>query len=65
LPARPNGSVSTQNSGLGNRLSSSTIIAAMLGHTVDVSLNTYNQAGIERQRASIQTLDNIINTTAA
>jgi integrase len=38
-----------------------TIIASMLGHTVDVSLNTYNQVGIARQRQAVQKLDNIIN----
>jgi hypothetical protein len=42
-----------------------TIIAAMLGHTVDVSLNTHNQVGIERQRASSQQLDNILTQPAA
>lgn len=37
-----------------------TIIAAMLGHTVDVSLNTYNKVGIERQRNAVQALDNAL-----
>ena len=37
------------------------IIAAMLGHSVDVSLNTYNKVGIERQRTAVQMLDNTIN----
>jgi hypothetical protein len=40
-----------------------TIIAAMLGHTVDVSLNTYNQVGIERQRQAVQTLDCALQET--
>jgi integrase len=40
-----------------------TIIAAMLGHTVDVSLNTYNKVGIERQRTAVQTLDNELQVT--
>jgi hypothetical protein len=37
-----------------------TIIAAMLGHTVDVSLNTYNKVGIERQRHAVKTLDHTL-----
>jgi hypothetical protein len=41
-----------------------TIIAAMLGHTVDVSLNTYNKVGIELQRQAVQTLDSAISNKA-
>jgi hypothetical protein len=41
----------------------STIVAAQCGHTVDVSLNTYNKVGIARQQAAIQALDDKLNTT--
>lgn len=37
-----------------------TVVAAICGHGVDVSLNTYNKVGIERQRAAIQKLDNAL-----
>lgn len=39
----------------------STIVAAQCGHTVDVSLNTYNKVGIERQQAAIQNLDDTLH----
>ena len=41
-----------------------TVVAAQCGHTVDVSTNVYNQVGIERQLAAVQTLDNALNSTA-
>ena len=37
-----------------------TIVAAQLGHTVDVSTNVYNKVGINRQLAAVQTLDNAL-----
>lgn len=41
-----------------------TVVAAICGHTVDVSLNTYNKVSLERQRAAIQQLDNALNPIA-
>jgi hypothetical protein len=40
-----------------------TIIGAQCGHTVDVSLNTYNKVGIERQLTAVQELDNALTLT--
>ncbi len=40
----------------------STIVAAQCGHTVDVSLNTYNKVGVARQQAAIQALDQALNS---
>jgi integrase len=40
----------------------STIVAAQMGHTVDVSTNIYNKIGIQRQQNAIQQLDNALQT---
>lgn len=42
-----------------------TIVAAQCGHTVDTSTNVYNQVGLERQLAAVQTLDNALNPAAS
>jgi len=42
-----------------------TIVAAQLGHTVDVSTNVYNKVGLERQLAAVQNLDNALQTPIA
>jgi integrase len=39
-----------------------TIIAAQMGHTVDVSTNVYNKVGTQRQQNAIQTLDNALHS---
>lgn len=40
------------------------VIADQLGHGLDVSVNTYTIAGINRQRDAVNTLDNALNKTA-
>jgi integrase len=37
-----------------------TIVAAQLGHTVDVSTNVYNKVGIQRQQHAVQQLDDAL-----
>jgi integrase len=37
-----------------------TLVAAQCGHTVNVSINTYNRVGIQRQQEAINTLSNVI-----
>lgn len=41
------------------------IVAAQMGHTVDVSTNVYNKVGIKRQLAAVQALDNILQRPAS
>ena len=43
----------------------STIVAAQMGHTVDVSTNIYNKVGIQRQQNAVQKLDNALRTLAS
>jgi hypothetical protein len=42
-----------------------TIIAAQMGHTLDVSINTYNKVGINRQAIAVQQLDAALTTNAS
>lgn len=39
-----------------------TIVAAQMGHTLDVSTNVYNHVGLERQLHAVQELDNALQT---
>jgi integrase len=42
-----------------------TIVAAQMGHSVDVSTNVYNQVGLERQLQAVQVLDDALAITPA
>lgn len=42
----------------------STIVAAQMGHTVDLSTNVYNKVGIQRQQNAVQQLDNALSSRA-
>jgi len=37
-----------------------TVVAAQMGHTVDVSTNVYNKVDIQRQRNAVQKLDDAL-----
>jgi hypothetical protein len=41
------------------------VVAAICGHGVAVSLNTYNQCALQRQLAAVQALDNALQAPAA